>query len=462
MGAPELRKLYSQRGALRIRPDGVLEIRVVPHTIPRWCAICPVPQRATVVWQTHGLTHAGMAKTVKRLQLTWYWPGMVAETRRLLKTCEVCQSAKTGGLKEPLSRQRLYAGRPWQKVAVDLVGPLPVTPRGNRWILVLTDHFSRWQDAIALPDATAPTVATILDERVFCYLGLPEQIHTDQGTQFESQLMTELCQLWNVDKSRTTPYHPRVNGIVERGNRGLGDALRALLLRQGQEDWDKLLPQILRAFRGTPHATTGETANLLMLGRELRLPDQLTGYPPPKQYHLRHEYVIEAQDRLNQAHEMLRTEQQEIRTEDNEEPPLFAVGDMVWLENRRKKRGDSAKLQSKFVGPYEVLAVFANHTYQIDRLGQQSIQSECRLKLYAPCIEPSGQAPASLEPRRRANMKGATGQPVRRQEGDTDTPPSVCQPIPPMLGGEEQKTPDEMVLTDGEQLAQWAEKYGIT
>ena len=180
--------------------------------------------------------------------MVWYWPGMVAEVRRTLRSCEVCQVAKPGGNRPPGSRQRLYAGRPWQKVAIDLVGPLPRTRRGNQWILVLSDHFTRWQDAIAIPDATAPTVATVLDERVFCYFGLPEQIHSDLGRQFKSQLMAELCTLWRVNQTHTTPYHPQSNGVVERGNRVLGDALRALLLDQGQEDWDLVLPLLLRAF----------------------------------------------------------------------------------------------------------------------------------------------------------------------------------------------------------------------
>ena len=121
---------------------------------------------------------------------------MTSLIRRIIRSCEVCQTAKHGGAKAAQGKQRLYAGRPWQKVAVDLVGPMPETTKGNSWILVLVDHFTRWQDALAIPDATAPVVAAILDERVFCYLGLPEQIHTDQGAQFESQLMTELCQLW--------------------------------------------------------------------------------------------------------------------------------------------------------------------------------------------------------------------------------------------------------------------------
>ena len=85
-----------------------------------------------------------------------------------------------------LTEDRLLVGRPWQKVAVDFVGPMPETTRGNRWILILVDHFTRWRDALAIPDATAPVVTSALDERVFRYMKLPEQIHTDQRAQFES------------------------------------------------------------------------------------------------------------------------------------------------------------------------------------------------------------------------------------------------------------------------------------
>ena len=134
---------------------------------------------------------------------------------------------------------------------------MPETARKNRWILVVTDHFTRWQDAIPIPEATAPVVASTLYTKIFCYFGLPEELHSDQEAQFESKLLEELCLLWNIEKTRTTPYHPQGNGVVERNNRGLGDPLRALLLRRGPTEWDLLLPHILRAFRGTPHSVTG-------------------------------------------------------------------------------------------------------------------------------------------------------------------------------------------------------------
>ena len=280
-GGLELKKLNQRRASMRISKEEVLQIQLALNAKPRWVAVCPEQNRQTLIWQTHKMSHSGVSRTIARLQLTWYWVRLHADVRRIVRSCEVCQKAKSGGLQPTKGRQCMYVGRPWQKLAVDLVGPMPETRAGNRWILVITDHFTRWQDAIAVPDATAPVVATTLDQRVFCYFGLPEQLHSDQGAQFESQLMEELCALWRVEKTHTTPYHPQSNGLVERGNRSLGDSLRTLLLRRGQEEWDLLLPQIMRAFRGTPHSVTGETANFMMLGRELRLPDQLQ--LPPQQ-----------------------------------------------------------------------------------------------------------------------------------------------------------------------------------
>ena len=88
-----------------------------------------------------------------------------------------------------------------------------------------------------------------------------------------------------------------------------------MLLRRGQDEWDILLPQLMRAYRGTPHTATGETANVLMMGRELRLPDQLQHQPPPEEANPQHDFVVDMKERLEQAHEALRQQQLEIRQE---------------------------------------------------------------------------------------------------------------------------------------------------
>jgi hypothetical protein len=321
----------------------------------------------------------------------------------------VCQAAKTSKTKSSGNRIRLYAGRPWQHIAIDLVGPLSETNRRNRWILVLSDHFTRWQDAIPLPDATAPTVADALDSRVFSYLGLPETIGSDQGAQFQSELMEELCELWRVDKRRTTPFHPSGNGVCERGNHTLGNSLRALLLNQcaHEDDWDMLLPQIMRAIRATPHTATKETPNYMLLGRQLRLPDSLIYPVPPDKPKPVQKYVMDMEDRLRAAHDALRKDQHNIVQNDFQEPPLYKVGDQVLLQSKRKRKGRSTKLQPKFCGPYLITKTWNNHTYQIEKNGQVSVQHESRLKPYRISQHASGQAPAVLEPIRRPNMKGA-------------------------------------------------------
>ena len=199
---------------------------------------------------------------------------MTGDVRRLVRSCEICQAAKPSTNPISGNRQRLFAGRPWQVVSIDLVGPLTTTPRGNKMILVLSDHFTRWRDALPIPDGTTETIANTLDSRVFAYFGLPERIHSDRGAQFESGLMKELCQIWGVHKSRTTGYHPQGNGVCEWGNKDIGNALRALLLNRAETDWDLLLPQVMRSLRAMPHSLTQETANY-MFGRELALPDNL-------------------------------------------------------------------------------------------------------------------------------------------------------------------------------------------
>jgi hypothetical protein len=258
-------------------------------------------------------------------------------------------------------------------------------------VLVLTDHFTRWQDALALPDATAPVVADALDSRVFSYFGLPEEIHSDRGAQFEGDLMTELCGLWKVAKTRTTAYHPQSNGVVERGNRALGDALRSLLhsYAQGQDCWDGLLPQLMRSFRATPHSKTEETANFLMLGRECRLPDQLVHGTHSIQQLTRTEYARGLSERLQSAHDLLRSQQLlPLRSADSEEELMFQPGDLVLVGRKQKKKGVNPKLQTKFEGPFVIKKAYGNGTYKVEGRGTVN---ECRLKLFTPCPDPQGQ-----------------------------------------------------------------------
>ena len=184
LGSSELKKLSSMQSLMQITNTGILTVGLITKgsNIRKYVAIAPKKIREKLIVDSHNLVHSGINKTIQRIRLDWYWPGMVTDTRRLVNTCEICQIAKKGIKPATLSGGNLNAGRPWQKLAIDLVGQMPTTASGNKWILVMTDHFTRWHHAIALPDATAPTIANALDNQVFCYFGLPEEIHSDRGT----------------------------------------------------------------------------------------------------------------------------------------------------------------------------------------------------------------------------------------------------------------------------------------
>jgi len=128
----------------------------------------------------------------------------------------------------------------------------------------------------------------------------------------------------------------------------------------------------MRADRSTPHTSTGETLNLLMLGREARVPDHLIYLIPEQEYSV-HEYASELVERMKVAHEIRQEKQWQVRREDSEEPPLYQIGDWVWMVNYRRRQEQVAKWQPKFVGPYAVVEVMSNHTYKIERSGQMSI-----------------------------------------------------------------------------------------
>ena len=131
-----------------------------------------------------------------------------------------------------------------------------------------------------MPEQSAATVAHLLATEVICRFGVPLQIHTDQGRNFESVLFKEVCRLLNIKKTWTTPLHPQSDGMVERLNRTL-EAMLSKFAQENQRNWDQLLPLMAMAYRSAIHASTGCTPNELMFGRDVRLPvDLMFGSPP--------------------------------------------------------------------------------------------------------------------------------------------------------------------------------------
>jgi transposase InsO family protein len=154
---------------------------------------------------------------------------------------------------------------------MDIVGQFPKTERDNKYILVVCDYFTRWTEAFPLPNQEAATVAQVFVNEYVCRYGVPEQLHTDQGRNFESKLIQEICELLQIHKTRISPYHPQADGLVERFNSTL-EAMLSKYVNENQKNWDECLQLVMLAYRSSVQESTRQTPYFMTFGREVRLP----------------------------------------------------------------------------------------------------------------------------------------------------------------------------------------------
>ena len=142
------------------------------------------------------------------------------------------------------------------------------------------DLFTKWYEAIPLPDQTAATTSDALLERWTCRFGCPYSNHTERGTNFESQLFATLSKKLEIAKTRTTAFHPQSNSVIERMNRTLLNML-AKCIDEDQTNWSVKLPYVLMAYRSSVHESTAFTPHYLVFGHETSLPLDLMYRRPP-------------------------------------------------------------------------------------------------------------------------------------------------------------------------------------
>ena len=223
--------------------------------------IVPKSQRRKVLHELHdGVSggHQGEAKVLNKLKERFYWPGHATDVRNWCKTCGTCAQRKHPAPRNRAQLQTISVGYPMQMVGTDILGPFPVSESGNSYILVATDYFTRWAEAYPIPNQETGTIAKKLTDEMFLQFSPPEQLHSDQGSQFESHLLAEVCKLLHIHKSRTTAYHPQSDGLVERWNRTLLSML-ATCVEDRLGDWECYVRTACMAYNTSTQATIGFT-----------------------------------------------------------------------------------------------------------------------------------------------------------------------------------------------------------
>ena len=229
----------------------------------------------------HEPAHHGYEATLRRIAQRFWWPRVRVEVAALIRACKICDRERVPNPAPHAPLGHLPADQLFAALYIDIVGgqnslSLGASPKS---ILTMIDGLTGWAEAVPIADQTAVTVARVVYAEWIARYGVPEQLHSDRGVQFESAVFAELCDTFGVDKTRTTPYRPQSNGKCERFNRTLVSMLRRAVMKRPY-DWEPLLPTVLQAYRSSITESTGFTPFRLEFGREMRLPIDL-GSPTP-------------------------------------------------------------------------------------------------------------------------------------------------------------------------------------
>ena len=396
---PRLKAYWLQWDRLDIR-DGILMRRWENEKGDEvtWQIVVPESKKDEILKDLHDhkvAGHLGTTRTVKRIQERLYWTGYRRDVENWCKTCPVCGARKPPQQKPKAKMKQFNVGEPMERIAIDIMGPLPVTQNGDKYIMVVADYFTKWTEAYAIPDQTAETVAAVLVEEFICRFGTPVQIHTDQGRNFESNLFREVCRLLDIDKTRTTPFHPQSDGMVERFNRTL-QAMLSKVVAPDQRDWDKWLPYVMMAYRSSTHVTTKYSPSEMMLGRNTRLPIDVLLPRPPDADDEGKTYADQLRDKMEKIHDLARhnvkaaSDRQKANYDKRAIIRPHKAGDMVWLQNHATKKGLSPKLRQHWIGPYKILNKLSDVTYRIKKepIGKPKVVHHNRLKPYCERLKP--------------------------------------------------------------------------
>ena len=203
---------------------------------------------------------------------------MYRDALEYAESCPRCAIVKGTGHKNKPPLHPIPTEQPFQIVGVDIM-ELPVTTRGNKYVVVFQDLFTKWPIVYPTSNQKAETIARLLVEQIVPFFGVPEALLSDRGTNLLSHLMKDICRLLGIKKLNTTAHHPECDGAVERFNRTLKAMLRKQAARHGAQ-WDQYIHGVVWAYRNTPHSSTKEKPSYLLFGMDCRSPTQAALLPP--------------------------------------------------------------------------------------------------------------------------------------------------------------------------------------
>ena len=323
--------------------------------------------------------HKGVTKTYRRIRSLFDWPHLRRDVEDFVRSCQSCQEQKLVRIKtrEPMLITDTPA-RPFDKVALDTVGPLPPTPSGNRHVLTMQCQLSKFCMAVPLPDIRAVTVADALSRYFIAIFGAPRAILTDRGTSFINNTIQGIAQTFKIKHVTTSGYRPQTNGSLERSHIVLTEYLKHYL--ENYEDWDLLLPFAMYSYNTSVHEATKFTPYEVVFGQLARDPftpmtrEELLTYPT---------YVQNLVERLEEIRNTTRSNLDTSKSRSKNiydrksNQVIFAEDDLVYVLKEPRLH----KFDPHYIGPYKIKAITdQNNAILVSDEGRQIIKHFDKLK----------------------------------------------------------------------------------
>ena len=371
----EVRNLASQFELLYLKDDCIFKKYIEDDDTIIEQLLIPYSMRESVLYLCHdhpSAGHLGVDRTIDRVKKRFYWHGYKKDVELLIQSCEPCEKKRTGPTKSHANISPNNVGYNFQRLGIDLVGPLPKTSCGNTYILTASCRFSGWHEAWGVSDITAKGLAEVFTNEFVCRYGAVSNLHADNGKNISRGLWKEFCNILGIEDSNTVPYTPRENWD-ERFHRFLHEIERAYNPKKNGLEWDEMLPKILMATRSSKHSRTGLSPYYMLHGTEMRLPVDIMFSRSPEECS-KYEYVKDLRFKLQEAHQRVRN----LSGQENERQAevfgkkvkelKFSVGDTVWYWLPVVEKGNTRKFQPMWTGPYIIQKKIAGAIVRIKHL----------------------------------------------------------------------------------------------
>lgn len=331
--------------------------------------------------------HFGINTTTNRLKEKYYWKGLIKDVTHFINNCKSCQRNKGRTQKAPIKPIPLT--KAFKQIISDVAGPFPPTEKGNRYIISFIDRYTSWLEAFATKTMDTEVTATLfVNEIVFRY-GVPDSFMTDNGTNYTSKMMKKVCELLEIEKIETTPYHPQTNGMIERTNQIILSGLRHHV-DDHHKNWDELLPGVLFAYRTAVQSSRKQSPYTLVFGEQPVTPVDHKILPSEILTADTDDYLMRLKENLKTARNIADRQLNKTQTEmaARTEQPNFRQhpeGSFVWLQSNKRTKGLSPKLTPKFTGPHEIIKVHPPSTYTLKTRTGKTLKAPVhhdRLKLH--------------------------------------------------------------------------------